>query len=84
MESTTEEELESLLDRQRSALRRLFLGLFFGILLLALGLPRLLGLGPTGWLLGGMVAFVGFVVLNGALGDFRAAQEAVLRRVVRR
>lgn len=82
--STLEAEIEALLDRQRTALRRLWLTSFLVMLALMLAIPLLLGLGVIGWGGVAVASLVGFLVLQGAVAEYRAAHEAVVRRVARR
>lgn len=79
-----EEELETLLDAQRASLRRLWITAFLLMLALILGLPILVALGPIGWGAAAVAALVAFLVQQSAVAEYRAANEAVARRLARR
>lgn len=82
--TTLEEELESLLDRERSSLRKLWTTSFLLLVVLVVALDVLLPLGPVGWGAGAIAALVAFLILQSSVNEYRAAHEAVARRLARR
>jgi hypothetical protein len=84
-DATFEQELESLLDRQRASMTRL-VGTMFGALVVGVfaGFWLLANLGPIGAVVLALAFVVAFVLVSVALAEHRAASEAVARRVARR